>query len=202
MGHWVSIFVSPGPPLPLGFSKMPSKICPALGKAWLGKKPQGFLQVAQTLQEQGNTCGFALGQRKDGRSPTPLCWTPFQGSAPSLLPRSLGWVWGQRLCCPAGLGWSHSYLRAKDQHSSTDSEPFDSSQDTGNWGLEPLKSQLPQKGFPGICAGASLCHRRPPKYPVEPHLGSDTSPHELVASPNWDVMRHWDRAHKAGWALG
>lgn len=147
-GLWVSVLVSPGPSCTPGTEPDALKICPDLGKAWPGKKPQGFVpvQVDQTLQEQGmqRVCPGAV--RKDRRSPTPLCWTPFQGSALFPPPRKSGmerWAWGQRLCCPAGLAWGRSHLRASDRCSSTASEPFDASQDTGNWGLGPLKSVTP-----------------------------------------------------------
>lgn len=145
--------LAPGPPCTPGTEPDALKICPDLGKAWPGKKPQGFVpvQVDQTLQEQGmqRVCPGAV--RKDRRSPTPLCWTPFQGSALFPPPRKSGmerWAWGQRLCCPAGLAWGRSHLRASDRCSSTASEPFDASQDTGNWGLGPPEISHPPKGFP------------------------------------------------------
>lgn len=116
--------------------------------------------------------------RKGRRSPTPLCWTPFQG-------KTLGWRGG---CGGKGSvvlqGWAGAVpdrLRALwclPRH----------------WELgsgAPEITVTSQKGSSGTCAGASLCHQRPPR--CEPHLGSDSSPHGLVASPNWDVMRHQDR---------
>lgn len=68
----------------------------------------------------------------------------------------------------------------------------------GVW--SPLKSQLPQKGFPcrsrwhsGAqgCVLGPLCATKGHQSAsgAVPPSGSDTSPHCLVASPNWDVKR-------------
>lgn len=106
------------------------------------------MQVDQTLQEQENAVGLPWSSEK-GQEVSNILLDPFPGlcSIPTSQEVQTG-CGNKGLCCPPGLGWGHSHLRASDQCSSTDSEPFDASQDTGNWGLEPLKSQLPPKEFP------------------------------------------------------
>lgn len=160
---------------------MPSKSAPCLGKAWPGKKPQGVVQVDQSLQEQGNAVGLPWGSEEGREVSNTLLLEPFPGLCCILLSQKVqdGEVgMGERLCCPAGLGWGHSYLRASDHCSSTASEPFDASQDTGNWGLEAWNHSYPKRVSQGYVMGP-LCATKGHQSTQGSrglHLGSATSP--------------------------
>lgn len=98
LGHWLSIPVFPGHRSLLhqpGTECDALKICPGLGKTWLGKKPQGPvpMQVDQTLPGKANATALLWGGEEQKEvSQAPLCQGCIPGTALHSIPTSQkGW---------------------------------------------------------------------------------------------------------------
>lgn len=156
------------PPSPPGTEPDALKICPRLGKTWLGKKTRGSapMQADQTLPGEANATALLWGG-EEGRevSQVPLCRDRVPGTALCSVPASRkGWGGGRGAGAKVAAALRSSpagrfCLRSQAPAQLNPLQPRglfvpDQTQDAGNWGLGPPKITPPvtpsdgRKGFP------------------------------------------------------